>query len=454
MLIRDILKLPPPQDNMEIKGWIKTARHSKTVSFLEVTDGSCMNGLQVVFTPDIGHYNQLIKTGTGASIIIKGNLTASQGKQTVELQAKEIQVIGDADDTYPLQKKRHSFEFLREIPHLRPKTNTLGAIFRLRSQLSFAIHQFFHNKGFIYLHAPILTGSDCEGAGELFQVTTLKSDDLCGKPDDFTQDFFGQKAYLTVSGQLNAEIFAQSFKNTYTFGPTFRAENSNTSRHCAEFWMIEPEMAFTDLNGNMTLAEELVKYLIQYALDNAKADMEFFNQWVDKELFKRLDNVLQAEFKVVDYTEAVDILAKSNTEFNYPVKWGSDLQTEHERYLCETIFKQPIFVINYPASFKPFYMRVNDDQKTVAAMDVLVPGVGEIIGGSQREERYDILLNRMKEQGLSIDDYQWYLDLRKYGAQPHSGFGLGFERFLMYVTGMENIRDVIPFPRVPKYIKC
>jgi asparaginyl-tRNA synthetase len=444
------------EKDVQVVGWIKTRRNSKELSFIELNDGSCLKNLQIILPQDMEDYEEASKISTGASIKVTGKLVSSSGKQKIELLASKVDIIGTSDETYILQKKRHSFEFLRDIAHLRPRTNTLSAVFRVRSQLSFAVHNFFNQKGFIYLHAPILTASDCEGAGELFRVTTL---DLKNPPKDedgkidYNKDFFAKETFLTVSGQLQAEIFAQTFKNTYTFGPTFRAENSNTSRHCAEFWMVEPEMAFCDLKGDYLLAEEFIKYITKHVLDNCQEDLEFFNQWIDKSLLERLNKLSTSSFEVMTYTEAVDILKNSNKKFEYPVDWGTDLQSEHERFLTEEIVKKPVFLINYPETIKPFYMRLNDDNKTVAAMDLLVPGVGEIIGGSQREERYDVLLQRIKDQGMDEASYQWYLDLRKYGSTPHAGFGLGLERMLMYVTGMENIRDVIPFPRTPKSIK-
>ena len=438
-----------------IGGWIRTMRASKNFGFIELNDGSFFKNIQVVFEADkVSNYEEITKQNVGAALIVKGLLVETpEAKQPFEIKATEIEVEGTSTPDYPLQKKRHSVEFLREIAYLRPRTNLFSATFRVRSLVAMAIHEFFQNKGFIYAHTPIITGSDCEGAGEMFRVTTLDLENLPRTEDgkiDYSKDFFGKETNLTVSGQLSAETFAMAFRNIYTFGPTFRAENSNTTRHAAEFWMIEPEMAFADLNDNMEIAEEMLKYIIQYVLDNAPEEMEFFNNFVDKGLLERLDNILNNEFGRVTYTEAVDLLLKSGHEFEFPVEWGIDLQTEHERYLTEQIFKKPVFVTDYPVEIKAFYMRLNDDQKTVAAMDLLVPGVGEIIGGSQREERLDILEARMDELGLKREDYWWYLDLRKYGGTRHAGFGLGFERAVMYLTGVGNIRDVLPYPRTVK----
>jgi asparaginyl-tRNA synthetase len=438
-----------------IGGWIRTMRASKNFGFIELNDGSFFKNIQVVFEADkVSNYEEITKQNVGAALIVKGLLVETpEAKQPFEIKATEIEVEGTSTPDYPLQKKRHSVEFLREIAYLRPRTNLFSATFRVRSLVAMAIHEFFQNKGFIYAHTPIITGSDCEGAGEMFRVTTLDLENLPRTEDgkiDYSKDFFGKETNLTVSGQLSAETFAMAFRNIYTFGPTFRAENSNTTRHAAEFWMIEPEMAFADLNDNMEIAEEMLKYIIQYVLDNAPEEMEFFNNFVDKGLLERLDNILNNEFGRVTYTEAVDLLLKSGHEFEFPVEWGIDLQTEHERYLTEQIFKKPVFVTDYPVEIKAFYMRLNDDQKTVAAMDLLVPGVGEIIGGSQREERLDVLEARMDALGLKREDYWWYLDLRKYGGTRHAGFGLGFERAVMYLTGVGNIRDVLPYPRTVK----
>lgn len=436
-------------------GWIRTMRVSKNFGFIELNDGSFFKNIQIVFEADtLSNYAEITKLGVGAAIIVKGLLVETpEAKQPFEVKAKEIAIEGTSTPDYPLQKKRHSVEFLRQIAYLRPRTNMFSATFRVRSLIAYAIHQFFQNKGFVYAHTPIITGSDCEGAGEMFRVTTLDLNNLPKKEDgtvDFSKDFFGKETNLTVSGQLSAETFAMAFRNVYTFGPTFRAENSNTARHAAEFWMIEPEMAFADLEDNMEVAEEMLKYIIQYVLDNAPEEMEFFNSFVDKGLLERLHNILNSDFGRVTYTEAVDLLIKSGKKFEYPVSWGIDLQTEHERYLTEEIFKKPVFVTDYPKDIKAFYMRMNDDNKTVAAMDLLVPGVGEIIGGSQREERLEMLEKRMDELGLKREDYWWYLDLRKYGGTRHSGYGLGFERAVMYLTGMSNIRDVLPYPRTVK----
>ena len=440
---------------VSIGGWIRTMRVSKNFGFIELNDGSFFKNIQVVFEADkVSNYEEITKQNVGAALIVKGLLVETpEAKQPFEIKATEIEVEGTSTPDYPLQKKRHSVEFLREIAYLRPRTNLFSATFRVRSLVAMAIHEFFQNKGFIYAHTPIITGSDCEGAGEMFRVTTLDLENLPRTEDgkvDYSKDFFGKETNLTVSGQLSAETFAMAFRNIYTFGPTFRAENSNTTRHAAEFWMIEPEMAFADLNDNMEIAEEMLKYIIQYVLDNAPEEMEFFNNFVDKGLLERLDNILNNEFGRVTYTEAVELLKKSGHEFEFPVEWGIDLQTEHERYLTEQIFKKPVFVTDYPVEIKAFYMRLNDDQKTVAAMDLLVPGVGEIIGGSQREERLDVLEARMDALGLKREDYWWYLDLRKYGGTRHAGFGLGFERAVMYLTGVGNIRDVLPYPRTVK----
>ena len=436
-------------------GWVRTMRVSKNFGFIELNDGSFFKNIQIVFEADsLPNSTEITKLGVGAAILFKGLLVETpEAKQPFEVKAREIAIEGTSTPDYPLQKKRHSVEFLRQIAYLRPRTNMFSATFRVRSLIAYAIHQFFQDKGFVYAHTPIITASDCEGAGEMFRVTTLDLNNLPKNEDgtvDFSKDFFGKETNLTVSGQLSAETFAMAFRNVYTFGPTFRAENSNTARHAAEFWMIEPEMAFADLEDNMEIAEEMLKYIIQYVLDNAPEEMEFFNSFVDKGLLDRLHNILNNEFGRVTYTEAVDLLIKSGKKFEYPVEWGIDLQTEHERYLTEEIFKKPVFVTDYPKDIKAFYMRMNDDNKTVAAMDLLVPGVGEIIGGSQREERLDMLEKRMDELGMKKEDYWWYLDLRKYGGTRHSGYGLGFERAVMYLTGMSNIRDVLPYPRTVK----
>lgn len=455
--VKSIYRSTADYANKEVTlgGWIRTMRVSKNFGFIELNDGSFFKNIQIVFEADtLSNYVEITKLGVGAAIIVKGLLVETpEAKQPFEVKAQEIAIEGTSTPDYPLQKKRHSVEFLRQIAYLRPRTNMFSATFRVRSLIAYAIHQFFQGKGFVYAHTPIITGSDCEGAGEMFRVTTLDLNNLPKKEDgtvDFSKDFFGKETNLTVSGQLSAETFAMAFRNVYTFGPTFRAENSNTARHAAEFWMIEPEMAFADLEDNMEVAEEMLKYIIQYVLDNAPEEMEFFNSFVDKGLLDRLHNILNNDFGRVTYTEAVDLLIKSGKKFEYPVSWGIDLQTEHERYLTEEIFKKPVFVTDYPKDIKAFYMRMNDDNKTVAAMDLLVPGVGEIIGGSQREERLELLEKRMDELGLKKEDYWWYLDLRKYGGTRHSGYGLGFERAVMYLTGMSNIRDVLPYPRTVK----
>ncbi len=437
-----------------VGGWVRSIRDSKAFGFIVVSDGSYFETLQVVFHDTMENFEEIRKLNVGAAIIVTGTLVATpEAKQPFEIQASEIAVEGTSAPDYPLQKKRHSFEYLRTISHLRPRTNTFQAVFRVRSLIAYAIHKFFQERDFVYVHTPLITASDCEGAGEMFHVTTLDPDNLPRTADgavDYTQDFFGKHTSLTVSGQLNGETYAMAFRNIYTFGPTFRAENSNTTRHAAEFWMIEPEIAFADLNDNMALAESMLKYIINYVLENAPEEMNFFNQFVDKGLLDRLHGVVNSEFGHVTYTEAIELLEKNNDHFDYKVFWGCDLQTEHERYLTEQIFKRPVFVTDYPKEIKAFYMKMNDDDKTVAAMDCLVPGIGEIIGGSQREDDYDKLLKRMRELGLKEEDYQFYLDLRKYGSTRHAGFGLGFERCVMYLTGMGNIRDVIPFPRTVK----
>ena len=437
-----------------VGGWVRSVRDSKTFGFIVLHDGTFFETLQVVYHDTMENFADISKLNVGAAIIVKGTLVATpQAKQPFEIQATEVTVEGASAPDYPLQKKRHSLEYLRTITHLRPRTNTFQAVFRVRSLCAYAIHRFFQEQGFVYVHTPLITGSDCEGAGEMFQVTTL---DMNNVPTDdkgaidYSQDFFGKETNLTVSGQLNCETFAQAFRNVYTFGPTFRAENSNTTRHAAEFWMIEPECAFADLNDNMDLAEAMLKYVIRYVLENAPEEMNFFNSFIDKGLLDRLNHVINSEFGHVTYTEAVELLEKNNDKFDYKVFWGCDLQTEHERYLTEEIFKKPVFVTDYPKEIKAFYMKMNEDNKTVAAMDCLVPGIGEIIGGSQREDDIEKLEKRMDELGLKKEDYDFYLDLRKYGSTRHSGFGLGFERCVMYLTGMGNIRDVIPFPRTVK----
>ena len=436
---------------VEVGGWVRSVRDSKTFGFIVVNDGSFFETLQVVYHDTMDNFTEISKLNVGAAIVVKGKLVATpEAKQKFEIQAEEVLVEGASAPDYPLQKKRHSLEFLRTITHLRPRTNTFQAVFRVRSLCAYAIHQFFQERGFVYVHTPLITGSDCEGAGEMFQVTTMDLNNVPKTEDgavDFTQDFFNKPTNLTVSGQLNGETYAMAFRNIYTFGPTFRAENSNTTRHAAEFWMIEPEMAFADLQDNMEVAEAMLKYVIRYVLENAPEEMNFFNSFIDKGLLDRLNGVLNSEFGHVTYTEAIEILEKNNDNFDYKVYWGCDLQTEHERYLTEQVFKRPVFVTDYPKEIKAFYMKLNEDGKTVAAMDCLVPGIGEIIGGSQREDDYDKLLGRMAELGLNKEDYDFYLDLRKYGSARHAGFGLGFERCVMYLTGMGNIRDVIPFPR-------
>ncbi len=453
--ISELLRTGQPDESVTIKGWVRTKREQKGFSFIEVNDGSSMAGLQVVMNADLPDYEAVVKRlSTGASVEVSGVLVPSPGKgQRIEVKADAVIVYGEADaETYPLQKKRHSFEFLREIGHLRSRTNTLGAVFRVRNACSMAIHQFFQDQGFIWVHTPILTASDCEGAGEMFAVTSL---DLKKVPltenqsVDYSKDFFGKPTYLTVSGQLEAEIMATAFSNVYTFGPTFRAENSNTSRHLAEFWMVEPEMAFCDLEGDMDLAEAFLKYIFSYVLEKCPEDMQFFNDRIDNSVLTTAENIIQNEFERVTYTQAVELLLKSDRTFEYPVEWGLDLQSEHERFLAEELFKKPVIVTDYPTQIKAFYMRLNEDEKTVRAMDILAPKIGEIIGGSQREERLDVLERRIQAQGLDVKDYWWYLDLRRYGTVPHAGFGLGFERLVQFMTGMGNIRDVIPFPRTP-----
>lgn len=434
-----------------IGGWVRSNRASKTFGFIVVNDGTFFETLQIVYNDNIENFSEISKLNVGAAVIVKGTLVATpEAKQPFEIQAETVEIEGQSDGDYPLQKKRHTFEYLRTISHLRPRTNTFQAVFRVRSLIAYAIHKFFQERDFVYVHTPLITGSDCEGAGEMFRVTTLDMENLPRTEDgkvDYSKDFFNKETNLTVSGQLNGETYAMAFRNIYTFGPTFRAENSNTTRHAAEFWMIEPEMAFADLKDDMMLAESMLKYIISYVMENAKEEMEFFNNFIDKGLIERLKGVLNSEFGHVTYTEAIEILEKNNDNFDYKVSWGCDLQTEHERYLTEEVFKRPVFVTDYPKDIKAFYMKLNEDNKTVAAMDCLVPGIGEIIGGSQREDDYHKLVKRMEELGLKKEDYDFYLDLRKYGSTRHAGFGLGFERCVMYLTGMSNIRDVIPFPR-------
>lgn len=438
-----------------VNGWVRTNRGSNKFGFIELNDGSFFKSVQIVYEAEfLDNFEEVSKIPVAAALKVTGTFVLTpDAKQPFEIKAKEVVVEADSAADYPLQKKRHSMEFLREIAHLRPRSNTFSAVFRVRSLVAYAIHRFFQENNFVYVHTPIITASDCEGAGEMFRVTTLDMENLPKNEDgkvDYTEDFFGKEAGLTVSGQLEAEIFALAFKNIYTFGPTFRAENSNTARHASEFWMIEPEMAFADLEDNMNVAEAMIKYIINYVMENAPEEMEFFNKFIDKGLLDRLDNIVNSDFERITYTEAVDILKKSGENFQYPVEWGIDLQTEHERYITEKVYKKPVFVTDYPKEIKAFYMRLNDDNKTVAACDLLVPGVGEIIGGSQREERYDMLLSRIEENGMTKEDYWWYMDLRKYGGAKHSGYGLGFDRIIMYITGMSNIRDVQPFPRTTK----
>ncbi|TKB23638.1 asparagine--tRNA ligase [Desulfopila sp. IMCC35006] len=448
--IKNILREKPVGQPVALAGWVRTRRDTGSFSFIEINDGSCLANLQILADEKLSNYASDIKQlSTGSSVMVAGVLQKSPAKgQDVELQASQLTVIGTADpETYPLQKKRHSFEFLRELAHLRPRTNALGAVSRVRSRLSYAVHQFFQERDFVQVHTPIITTSDCEGAGEMFIVST-------GQEKNKAEHFFGRSAGLTVSGQLQAEVYALALGDVYTFGPTFRAENSNTSRHLSEFWMLEPEMAFCDLQGNMAIATEMLKYLLNDAMSNCPEDMQLFDKFIEKGLLDKLRGVVEKEFAHITYSEAVDRLEKAKKDFVYPVKWGLDLQSEHERYLSEEVFQCPLIVTDYPASIKPFYMRVNDDKKTVAAMDILVPGIGEIVGGSQREERYDVLEARMIEAGIELADYAWYMDLRRYGSVPHSGFGLGFERLVQFVTGMANIREVIAFPRAPGSAPC
>ncbi|GBL15016.1 asparagine-tRNA ligase [Microcystis aeruginosa NIES-1211] len=445
--IKEIFQTGQPDQSVTVQGWVRTKRELKEFTFLEVNDGSSLANLQVILEPTLPDYESVLKTiGTGTAIAVSGNLVPSPGKgQNIELKAAEITLYGDCPPDYPLQKKRHSFEFLRTIAHLRARTNTLGAVMRVRNACATAIHTFFQEKGFIWVHTPIITANDCEGAGELFTVTSL---DL-KKPANFAEDFFGKRAYLTVSGQLQAEVMAMALSNVYTFGPTFRAENSNTSRHLAEFWMVEPEMAFCDLEGDQDLAEAFLKYIFKFVLENCPEDLQFFNERIDKTVLSTAENIVNSEFGRITYSEAIELLEKADRQFEFPVEWGVDLQSEHERYLAEELFKKPVIVTNYPKTIKAFYMRLDDNNKTVSAMDILAPKIGEIIGGSQREERLDVLIQRMQEQGMNPDDLWWYLDLRRYGSVPHAGFGLGFERLVQFMTGMTNIRDVIPFPRTP-----
>lgn len=456
LVIKELYKNTENYINKEVtlEGWVRTVRDSKTFGFIEINDGTFFKNVQIVFTDKLSNFNEICKLTISSSIKVTGTLVKTENaKQPFEIQATSVEIESLSDSTYPLQKKKHSFEYLRTIAHLRPRTNTFNAVFRVRSSLAYAIHQFFQERGFVYVNTPLITGSDAEGAGEMFNVNSFDLTKIPKADDgniDFSKDFFGKPAHLTVSGQLNGETFAEAFRNIYTFGPTFRAENSNTVKHAAEFWMVEPEICFADLADDMDLAEDMIKYIFKYVLDNCPEEMEFFNNFIDKGLLERLNHVINSDFVRISYTDAVKELEKHNDEFEYKVSWGIDLQTEHERYLCEQIFKKPVFVTDYPIDIKAFYMKQNPDGKTVAAADLLVPGIGEIIGGSQREENYDKLLNRMKELNMPIENYEWYLDLRKYGSCVHSGFGLGFERAIMYLTGMQNIRDVIPFPRTPK----
>lgn len=456
LVIKDLYRNTEQYINKEItlEGWVRTVRDSKNFGFIEINDGSFFKNVQIVFSNDLANFNEICKLTISSSIKVTGTLVKTENaKQPFEIQATKIEIESLSDSSYPLQKKKHSFEYLRTIAHLRPRANTFNAVFRVRSTLAYAIHKFFQERGFVYVNTPLITGSDAEGAGEMFNVNSFDLTNIPKTDDgqiDFSKDFFGKSAHLTVSGQLNGETFAEAFRNIYTFGPTFRAENSNTVKHAAEFWMVEPEICFADLNDDMDLAEDMIKYIFKYVLDNCPEEMEFFNNFIDKTLLDRLNNVINSDFTRISYTDAVAELEKHNDEFEFKVSWGIDLQTEHERYLCEKIFKKPVFVTDYPANIKAFYMKQNPDGKTVAAADLLAPGIGEIIGGSQREEDYNKLLNRMKELNMPIENYEWYLDLRKYGSCVHSGFGLGFERAIMYLTGMQNIRDVIPFPRTPK----
>ena len=451
--IRELYKNQEAYLDKEITvgGWVRSIRDSKAFGFIVINDGTFFTPLQVVYHDDMENFEEISKLNVGAAVVVTGTLVATpQAKQPFEIQAKTVTVEGASAPDYPLQKKRHSFEYLRTIAHLRPRTNTFQAVFRVRSLTAYALHKFFQERGFVYVHTPIITGSDCEGAGEMFRVTTMDMENVPKTEDgavDYTQDFFGKETSLTVSGQLNAETYAQAFGNVYTFGPTFRAENSNTTRHAAEFWMLEPEMAFADLEDDMDLAEDMLKYVINYVMENAPEEMNFFNSFVDKGLIDRLTNVATSEFARITYTDAIEILKKHNDKFEFKVSWGIDLQTEHERYLTEDVYKRPVFVTDYPKDIKAFYMKQNPDGKTVAAVDCLVPGIGEIIGGSQREDDYEKLATRMEELGMKTEDYGFYMDLRKYGSTRHAGFGLGFERCIMYLTGMGNIRDVVPFPR-------
>jgi asparaginyl-tRNA synthetase len=455
MTIKQLFRAPQAAADITLRGWIRTLRDSKKFAFIELNDGSFFTNLQVVLDAEtLPNYKEVVKLGVGSAVMVRGELVLTPGmKQPFELKAREVALIGAADPSYPLQKKRHTYEYLRTIAHLRPRTNTFAAVFRVRSLVSYAIHDFFYQHGFVYVHTPIITGSDAEGAGEMFRLSTLDPVHPPLTEDgsvDYREDFFGKQTNLTVSGQLNVETFAMALRNVYTFGPTFRAENSNTSRHAAEFWMVEPEMAFADLADDMDCAEAMIKHIIDFVMEQAPEEMKFFGQFVDKELLARLENVRTSDFARVSYTEAIDILLKSGKKFEITPYWGLDLPTEQERYLAEEHFKKPVFVYDYPKEIKAFYMRLNDDGKTVAAADLLVPGIGELIGGSQREDRLDVLNDRIAELGMDASDYDWYVDLRRFGGVPHAGFGLGLERMIMYITGMTNIRDVLPFPRTPK----
>ena len=454
--IVDLLNAQEPQNEVLLKGWVRTRRDAKDFSFIEVNDGSCLKNIQVIANNTLNNYDEVKKISTGSSVAITGSLIESQGgNQKYEVVATNVEIYSIAPDDFPLQKKKHTDEYLRTIAHLRPRTNKYGAAFRIRSELSFAIHKFFNERRFRYVHTPIITGSDCEGAGEMFQVTTLDLNNLPRTKEgqiDYSQDFFGKPAHLTVSGQLNGEMYACALGDIYTFGPTFRAENSNTPRHAAEFWMIEPEMAFADIYDDMDLAEDMVRYCVKHIMTNCAEDLELFEKFVDPTLKQTLESIANNSFARITYTEAIEIMQKSGKKFEYEPKYGIDMQTEHERFLAEEYFKKPVIVRDYPKEIKAFYMRLNDDGKTVAAMDVLVPRIGELIGGSQREERYDVLVQKIKDMGMQIEDYSWYLDSRKFGSVPHAGFGLGFERMLMLVTGIANIRDVLPFPRTPKSV--
>ena len=454
--VKALLEAVKPQDDVLVKGWVRTRRDAKDFSFIEVNDGSCLKNIQIIANNNLSNYEEVKKLTTGSSVAVEGALVASQGgNQAFEIVAKNVEIYSIAPDDYPLQKKKHTDEYLRTIAHLRPRTNKYGAAFRVRSELSYAIHKFFNERGFRYVHTPIITGSDCEGAGEMFQVTTLDLNNVPRTPDgkiDYSQDFFGKEAHLTVSGQLNGEMYALALGDIYTFGPTFRAENSNTTRHAAEFWMIEPEMAFADLNDDMDLAEDMVRYCVKHVMEHCADDIELFSKYVDTTLPETLKTIVEKGFARITYSEAIEIMKKSGRKFEYQPEYGIDLQTEHERFLAEEHFKRPVIVRDYPKEIKAFYMRMNEDGKTVAAMDVLVPRIGELIGGSQREERYDVLVQKIKDMGMKVEDYSWYLDSRKFGTAPHAGFGLGFERMMMLVTGIGNIRDVLPFPRKPNSI--